>query len=285
MTLGLIVPLTARQVMNSPQVTEEDLKPTRMMDHRLIGAASAFAVWILLSLACLALVIRRYKGSESPRLLAMRGCQLLKVADWVWVLLVGIIIPVVVVVSISWFTPAGGSGQSVKTTLREPLVCLPAAHYLALFLMLIILPVVIARWRLSVRARAFGFPGVSWVGLAVVAGLVCYVVGYLYVHWVLMNVALYAAVLWLMVMVGFGLFGRPTGLLRRLMIGRMILPAYLLGMVCMTGVSAASMASYQEWFRKDDFMKLSAEAPAMIPYEYKVAKQLREEVDAILQMD
>jgi hypothetical protein len=284
MFVGLTVPLTARQVRNPPQVTDEDLKPARLMDHRLIGAASAFAVWILLALVCLALVIYRFKGPESPRLLAMRGCQLLRTADWVWVLLAGVILPVAAVVSVSWFTPAGGSGHSIKMTMREPLVCLPAAHYLALFLMVIILSVIIARWRLSVSTGVFGFRGISWSGLAVVAGLVFYVVGYLYVHW-LVGIALYAAVLWLLVMLGFGLFGRRTGLLRRLMIGRMILPAYLLGMVCMTAVSAASMASYREWFRKDEFMKFTAEAPAMIPYEYKVAKQLREEIDAMLQID
>ena len=49
------------------------------------------------------------------------------------------------------------------------------------------------------------------------------------------------------------------------MIGWMILPPYLLGMICMTVVSAASMASYREWFRKDTFVKFTADAPAMIP--------------------
>jgi len=285
MIIALSGPMIASQLENPAPVTDADLKPARMMDHRLIGAASAIGVWILLGLVCFGLLMHQLKGAKTLRSLAMRGCQLLEVKDWLWVLLVGVILPVATVVLISWFTSAGGSDLSIKMTIRQPIVCLPAAHYLALLMILLILPAVIARWRLSMRAKAFGFSGISWMGVAVVLGLLFYVVGYLDVHWVVMNVALFSGAVWLLIMGGSALFGRLPGLLRRLLIGRVILPAYLLGMVCMVVVSAVSMASYKAWFRVDDFMRLTPDAPAMMPYEYKVAAQLRGEIKGMIQQD
>jgi hypothetical protein len=285
MIIGLSGPMIASQLENPTPVVDANLKPARMMDHRLIGAASAVGVWILLGLVCFGVLMHQLKGAKTLRSLAIRGCQLLEVKDWLWALLVGVILPVAIVVFISWFTPAGGSDLSIKMTIRQPIVCLPAAHYLALLMILLILPAVIARWRLSIRANAFGFSGISWMGVAVVLGLLFYVIGYLDVHWVVMNVALFSGAVWLLIMGGSALFGRATGLLRRMMVARVILPAYLLGMTCMMVVSVISMASYQEWFRRDEFMKFTADAPAMIPYEYKVAKQLREEINTMLQQN
>lgn len=278
-------PMLASQLKNPPSVTDEDLKPARLMDHRLLGAVSARGVYGLLAICSLAVFIYHFRGPKPLRLVVMRGVQLLKMRDWLWVWFAGVLLPVVFVISVSWFTPAGGSALSIKMTMREPMIVLPAAHYLALFLMLAILPVLIARWRLSIRASAFGFAGMPWVGWAAVVGLVFYVVGYLYVHWVVMSLMLLLALVWLLVTGGLVLFGRATGLLRRLMVARVILPAYLLGMICMTVVSAVSMASYQEWFKKDDFMRLSPEAPAESSYEYKIAKQMREEINGMLQLD
>lgn len=278
-------PLLASQLKNPPPVTDADLKPARLMDHRLLGAVSARAVYGLLAICSLAVFIYHFRGPKALRLVVVRGVQLLKVRDWLWVLFAGVLLPVAFVISVSWFTPAGGSGLSIKMTMREPMIVLPSAHYLALFLILAILPVVIVRWRLSIRASAFGFSGVPWVGLVVVAGLVFYAVGYLYVHWVVMTLMLLLALVWLLVRAGFVLFGRATGLLRRMMVARVILPTYLLGMICMMAVSAISMASYQEWFKKDDFMRLTPEAPAESSYEYKVAKQMRGEINTMLGQD
>ena len=69
------------------------------------------------------------------------------------------------------------------------------------------------------------------------------------------------------------------------MVARVVLPMYLLGGIAMAFLSSLLLHSSQSWFEKDQFSKLTADAPAAMPYEYRVAKQLRKEIGEMMPVD
>ena len=150
---------------------------------------------------------------------------------------------------------------------------------------MILLPVLITRWRLGKRAAVFGFangssrsswlavacavvfiPVVGWsacagseVGLAVAAGL---------------NLV---PTLWLLALMLRAIFSKPSKLLHRSTSARVLLPVYATAMLLMVLLVPVFKAAGQRWFEQDTLIRLDPAYPSMTRYEYAAAVQMRKE--------
>ena len=154
---------------NPPPLADEDLQPGRMIDHLLAARACSLVLWLLLGLALLAVALYRFCLPQAVLRLAQHMNALLMPVDWAWIFGAGLLLPFGYVTALTRLTPLGGQAWGLKALYGM----LPAADFLAMGLLLLVVPALIARWRLGRRAAALGVcPGparLSW--LAVAAGL------------------------------------------------------------------------------------------------------------------
>ncbi len=155
--------------MNPPPLADEDLQPGRMIDHLLVARAGSLVLLVLLGLALLAVALYRFCLPQAVLRLAQHMNALLMPVDWAWIFGAGLLLPFGYVTALTRLTPLGGQAWGLKALYGM----LPAADFLAMGLLLLVVPALVARWRLGRRAAALGVcPGpalLSW--LAVVSGL------------------------------------------------------------------------------------------------------------------
>lgn len=283
---GLTIPMVHRQVENPPPITEADLKPGRLTDHELVSMLCAVGVFFLLG-ACSVLVwANRFRLGKPVRELTRRMESLLRPWDWAWIIGCGVILPFLVVFSINRLTPLGGRDLSVFGMK----FVLPLGHFIGLFLLCVILPVLIGRWRLGKRAACLGiFWGRSCLGWAAVVLTVGYVAAIgMVVPFSSMNevaavtVFLVLAKLWIPTVAGRALAGKKEQLVKSGTMGRVLLPAYASAALLMICLVPVFRAAEQYWFERDHFMMLNPETPGMGSYEYKVAVESQKELRKIL---
>ena len=150
-------------------LADEDLQPGRMVEHLLAARACSLVLWALLGLGLLAVALYRFCLPQAVRCLAQHINALLLPADWAWMLGAGVLLPFAYVTAITRLTPLGGQEWGINALGW----LLPAADFLTLGLLLLVVPAWVARWRLGLRAAALGVcPGHARLGwLAVVAGI------------------------------------------------------------------------------------------------------------------
>jgi hypothetical protein len=152
--------------------------------------------------------------------------------------------------------------------------------------LMIVLPVVIAGWRLAKRGAPLGLASRrAWIGMAAAACAMLAVPAFgaimLGPNEIMLGAAsilLGVSVLWLVVGFFRNVLGRDVHALRRATLARMVLPAWVFGM----GVMAVSMpihyAQERRWIQQDVLSRISAEKPAPNLYEWDVTQQLRKEL-------
>ena len=214
---------------------------------------------------------------------------LLRPTDFSWLVGAGIVLPYVYMMVINRFTPLGGRDWGLKGVN----LILPAAQFLGLACLMCVVPVRVARWRLAIRAAALGLGGGhAWGGwLAVLAAAVSIPLsGWLaaaeYQRDIYQPVAIVLVALpagWLLVAVLRALVGtaKPR-LLARGVIARALVPVYATAMLLLAVAAPCHKAAERSWFQCDTLLRMDPAFPAMSPYEYRVAKQLRQEIRAIL---
>jgi hypothetical protein len=283
---GLTLPMVSRQVAHPPVITDSDVKPGRLMDHEILSMACAVAVFLLLGV-CLALVwASRFRLGATVRRLTVRMESLLLPIDWLWIIGGGIVLPLLLVAALNRLTPLGGRDFSVFGMK----FVLPLGHFFTLFLLWLIVPILVTRWRLTRRAACFGFSKRgSWTGWVAVLLVVAYSVG-IGMAVPDSSMEMVAAVtallllpkLWLPTVAGRALLGNNRRLLISGTIARVLVPVYASAMLLMISLVPVFQAAEQYWFERNDLMKLDPEYPGMGSYEYKVAVQLQKEVREIL---
>jgi hypothetical protein len=311
-----------------PPLTDDDLKAGRLTDHEFFSRACCLTAWLFFAV-CLGMVaLFRFRLPAVARRLVPRIRMLLRPVDYAWLIGGGILLPYAYMMVINRFTPLGGRDWSIRG--------LPMAQFLGMALLMLVVPVLVARWRLSRRIagdakglapldrNGFGndtprdptFPvqgdkplgaGISPVRKSAVPGLgggrswmawlavFCAVVfiplaGWIapgeyqrdiYQPWVLGLLAVPAV--WLLVASLRALFGRAKArLLVRGVIARALVPVYATAMLLMAAAALGHKTAERYWFQRDAIMRMDPAFPAMSPYEYKVARQLREEIREIL---
>lgn len=286
---SLSLPMIARNMVEAPPLGDDDVKPGRLADHELFARASCIGAWILLMVLFCGTAGHRYRSPALIRRLAKRMETLMRPTDWAWLLGAGLVMPLVYVLILNRLTPLGGRHLGLKTIL----MLLPAAHFLGLTLLMILLPVLITRWRLAKRAAAFGFAnGRSWTAWIAV---VCAVAFIPVVGWsacALSEVGLAVAAglilvptLWLLVVMLRAVFSNPSKLLHRSTSARVLLPVYATAMLLMVALVPIYKAAGQRWFERDTLIRLDPAYPSMTRYEYEASVQMRKEFREVLGLD
>jgi hypothetical protein len=285
---GLSLPVVSKQSMHSPVLTEADLRPGRLADRATIDRFMSVAGWLLLGLAALATGLYRHRCGRLSKRLSERMVLLIRPLDWFWIFGAGIVLPLLYYVVISRYTPLGGRDWSLKASA----FAVPAGQFSSMLWLMIVLPVVIIRPRLSVRGRATGLASgkqvFGWISVAcgflalpcfgltlvsdspsekllIVAGLL---LGALQVY------ALVAGIR--------ALFSKPPSLLRRAAISRALLPAYVVGMAAMVIALLGFHEEEKHWIAQDRLMEVTVEAPSMSRFEYQVSQTMIRELQELV---
>lgn len=286
MIAGLTIPMVHRQVANPPIITDADLKPGRMIEHEQVATYFSFGMIVVLGLGLLGCWAFRYRQGVFSARFSKRLESLVTRADWFAIIGIGVFLPFFLVVSLNRFTPLGGQDLSV-TGMK---FLLPAAHYTGLLMLMLILPVLIARLRMGKRTGSFSFNwGKSWFGWASVLFLLaCVVLTGIAVKsgnsGLMATVAVFSTLpqIWLLATIVRAFLSKPSRVLMSGTIARILMPTYATAMLLMVAWVPVLIAAEAHWFRNDSFNRLDPEYPGMTSYEYKVAVQLQKETLEIL---
>ena len=283
---SLTLPMVSRQMVDPPPLTDDDVKPGRLADHEMFAHASCVGAWILLMVLFCGTALYRYRSPALIRGLAKRMEALMRPADWAWLLGVGVVMPLVYMMILNRLTPLGGRDLGLQTTF----MLLPTAHFLGLTVLMILLSVLITRWRLGKRAAEFRFPsGKSKLGWLAVACAVAFIPAVGWGACAGSKAGLAAAAglillptLWLLVVMTCAVFSKPSKLFHRSTSARVLLPVYATAMLLMVSPVPVYKAAGQYWFEQDTLIRLDPAYPSMTRYEYEAAVQMRRELRTAL---
>ena len=283
------VSLLRNQVKSPPSLSDADLKPGRVVEHLLVSRACSLAVWAILGLGIVALALFRFCLPKAVLCLAQRMNALLLPIDWAWILGAGILLPFGYVTALLWLTPLGGQAWGL---IKGGGAVLLLANFLTLALLLLVVPVLIARWRLARRAAALGIcSGASLLGwLAVGAGLafvpllamvVCPVAN-LNSYLILKMALLLPLLLVILISLVRALAVTFTRQFSRAVVALTLIPTYACGMLLIMASIPVYQAAQARWERRDPMTELTSNG--ITPYESKVAGQLLQEVREVLEL-
>ena len=238
----------------------------------------------MLGLCALAALLFRFRGSLLARRLSQRMLALLGPRDWLWIIGAGALVPVLYYQLIYRLTPFGGRDFALGASG----FAIPLGQWAGLALLLIALPILVARWRLTLRAGAAGLASnIRWpLPAAAVGGMLALplIGATLEAPSLLLGCSILMALLLLAILiVGFrALLGRRPQLVRRMTLARAILPAYATAMFAMATTTLICQLEERHWVALDHLMEITAETPAMSRYEYQAAQLMRQELIDIL---
>ena len=152
-------------------LTDADVKPGRLLDHEILSRFFNYLCWLVMALSLGLTAAYRFRVSALSRRLGARMAELLRPADWAWIVGLGILLPFAYVMGINRLTPLGGREFGMRGTALP----MPAGHFLGLLVLWLVVPVQIIRWRLAKRAGGFGFSGPSRIGWVAVVCAVAFV--------------------------------------------------------------------------------------------------------------
>ena len=287
--LGTIlgIPAIGNQVKSPPELTDRDLRPARYADHALFLRFSSWPAWLLLGVCAGIAALARYCHSPLVRSLSGRMVDLMRPSDQAWMIAGGIVFPVLWYFLITRLTPLSAREWSVQASFFIQ----PSGQFGCMALAIIILPGVIASWRLAKRGGALGlgkrFQWIGWVMAAIaLAGVPVFGTAML---WVTLGdklksqslFVLAVAGIWLLV--GFSLnvigrFGVESQALRRATLARIVWPVWVFGMLVLAVLVPFHYAEERRWIQQDEIYKISAEFPGPNRHEYNVTQILRAEL-------
>jgi hypothetical protein len=282
MYASMSIPVIASQVANPPAITDNDLRPGRYADYALFERAASLIAWALLGMCAGAAALSRYRQDTTIRDLSARTMEMSRPFEWAWILLGGILLPVLWYSAITRLTPLSAREWSLHWTAFIQ----PSCQFGALVVMMVIFPVVIASRCLAKRGGPPGpatrRPWFGWLaaGSAALAIPAFGVIPYgrrdmlLYVAAVLLGIAM----CWLLVGFVRCVFGRAVHAPRRATLARMVLPAWILGMLVCALAVPLHYAEERHWIQQDRLLEITVDAPALSRYEYNVTQVLRAEL-------
>ena len=281
--------LLQNQVKSPPSLLDSDLKPGRLVEHLLVSRACSLAVWAILGLGIVALALFRFCLPKAVLCLAQRMNALLLPIDWAWILGAGVLLPFGYVTALLRLTPLGGQEWGL---MKGGGAVLLLANYLTLALLLLVVPVLIARWRLARRAAALGIcSGASLLGwLAVGAGLLFVPllamavspVANLNTYLILKLALLLPLLLVILISLVRALAVTFTRQFSRAVVALTLIPTYACGMLLIMASIPVYQAAQARWERRDPMTELTSNG--ITPYESKVAGQLLQEVREVLEL-
>jgi len=277
-------------VMSPPPLSDADLKPGRIVEHLIASRACSLAVWALLGVGLLALALFRFCLPQAVLRLAQRINALLLPIDWAWMLGAGVLLPFAYVTALARLTPLGGQDWGL---IKGGAASVVAADFLTLALLLLVVPVLVARWRLSRRAAALGIcagcPLLGWLAVAAAAALVP-VLGMtaLPVTSLKLSLVLKLALLAPLLLVVLTSLARAlavtfTRQFSRAVVALTLIPTYACAMLLIMASMPVYQAAQSRWEQRDEMTKLTANGA--VRYSAEVAAEFLKEVRELLELD
>jgi hypothetical protein len=275
--LSLVTPSV---IQSPPAVTEQDLRPGRLADHAVFDQAAAVVTWGVLGLGVAGAGLL-FRGRAVIRAVALRMLDLVRPSDWAWILLGGVVVPVLWYLAVTRLTPLSAREWSLWASG----FLLPASQTGALILLLAVCPLVLAGWRLGKRGAVFGmtgkWPKLGWLAVAA-AALAVPVAGGIGLGPAasplsLALVLLGMAACWLFAAACQYTAGAKSQDLRRATVVRMAVPAWLCGMLGCVLALPLHQLEERHWLRQDRLLATPAERPGIASYEARLVDALRAE--------
>jgi hypothetical protein len=284
----------------------EELKPGRLAEYEWFGRFGALAAWLVLALASVLVWSYRFRTAGTARQIARRLMELLPESDRFLIAAVGVGLPMLLAYAGTYLTPLGARDWSISVHGGT----VPLGQLIALLLLVILLPLSLARVMLRKRAGWLGLKaGACYGGWIAVAACIA--------AWVLFGVAQLVAgpdgllrdsgssgigaadffeldperaegsgaiwlwtaegllafsLLYLLIAAARSLFSKHRHLLRRALLGRLILPAYLLGMLAFAILMPLHHAAERHWVARDELLRLAPANHGLPALEAELAR-------------
>lgn len=276
--------MVERQISAPPPITDEDLKPLRLVDHDIASRLGITIAALVLALACLPVFLFKFFFPAPVRVTARHLAKLLTTTDWVWITCGGIILPIVIYLTINRLTPLGARDYG----LQAYLFLFPGIHFLAILLSLLLAPAVLIRWRLSIRFAPYGIP--CRPGMASIGMLCLILVWALSALPILLKTGISPSVLIAMAIIPalwfayliFSIFWKPAARIARAATSAALLTAYATAIIALCLTIPLFIASEKHWIAQDTLFRIKPDALDFGAYEFRVAAQKRKETNAIL---
>ena len=283
---SLTLPMIRNQVVDPPEIPASLLTPGRRADHDFASAIFVSTLAVLLFVTAMGVLLFRLRTPAGMGKLARRFSDLFDLRDWSWIIGGGVLMPFIFIYIVTWLTPMGGRSWGF----RPMGFVFPGVHFLILFLLLLSIPPLVVRWRMSARLAAFGMKerASAWRMLLPLIGVIVALTAFplmagklLVGPYRLMVFGL--LVLWALSIFSIAivsLFGRNKHRFRKAITARLLLPAYASAIIVAAGSLPFIVASAERWSSKD---KLSRAVPQGLSFmEAEIAAQKRMEVNAVL---
>lgn len=285
-----------KQAVHPPALTDNDIKPGRMFDHGIFAQICSYAVVAALGLMAMTVALFRFRSPPLVRRLSARMEVLLRPVDWLWLLAAGIP-PLPYLMLVAHLTNLGGyssgfTGMPIDLP-YDGHANLPMAQFAGVLLMMLILPILVARWRLGIRAAAFGFANTRlWLGSLALLGGAAFipVVGWaviaeskegLVAAWILLG----PPVAWLCGVACRAMISGTAWLLHHTTASRVLVPAYMAGLFFLLVAMPFFKSTRQYWFERDSLTHLDPEYPGFSKFEYELSLAARKELREALGYD
>jgi hypothetical protein len=283
-----LMEIARKMVVSPPLIQASELEPPRMFEHEVMGGFGVMSVVVLMLLAALALLLFRFLMPRRIRIPAKFMARVPDMADGCWVLLLGVVLPILLFLIITRFTPLGGRDYGIMYFQ----FAFPGVHLIALWLGLLIVPAMVMRWRQSRRLAPFGFTNhnaarsMTVIVLLLLPALAAYpvLVRFGASKWTLGALAAPLALVLCMVLVEIlrWLFGKPAVRIFKTTTAIAVLPAYAIAIVALCLLMPIYHSAEKHWIAKDTLTRINPDAADLGHYEFKVAAQMRREINAMM---
>ena len=286
---GTTLPVVRGQVFSPPPISESDLKPMRLAEHDIATRLGITSVALILLIGCLPVFLFRFLSPRTVRIPAKRLACLLRPVDSVWVFLCGIALPIAVFLAINRLTPLGGREYGLK----HFLFLFPGIHLLAIAMNLLLAPALLLRWRLSKRLAPFGLgSGGGRISSIVLSAILLWSLAALplLVRFGLSHPALIGLSAVPLLWVGNvflntiqGIIGKPQQRIVRTTAAAALPMAYAMSIIALCATLPIPISSEKHWVPQDTLFRIDPDAPDLGAYEFKIAAQVRKEINTILE--
>ncbi len=290
----------------------EELRPGRLAEYEWFGRVGALGAWVSLVLAGVLVWSYRFRSGGPVRRMARRLGDLVREKDQAGIIAAGIGLPLLLGYAVTYLTPLGARDWSFPTHGGM----IPIGQLLSMVVLMLLLPVLIAKIALDRRA---GWAGVGfrprwsdWVMIASAAvalllfGMAQQMAGSNGLRESSDNVGFGAGSffdldptrtrspgsIWLWTATGLlavsmiylligavrSIFSRREHLVRRSILARLTLPAYAAAMLCFAVAMPLHHAAERYWVGRDTLLQLTPENDGLPALEAEVARQDRRQL-------
>lgn len=297
---------------SEPGVEKTEMKAGRLAEYALADRLGALAVWGLLIPALLYSVLYRFRSGVLCRVLSSRLTALLTLPDHL-AIISSCLAPLFALAIISQ-TPLGG--RQWNPAIHG--MTIPTGQLLATLLLMIVLPVITARRCLSARSRSFGWIGskgwsdwlavICCIGAIIVISMTAFLEGTdgsrrffgalegfdldlinatsPFKAW-LMTAAglLLLALICIATRAVIAIFSSRAKVLQRTIISRVLVPAYIAGMLTLSVSIPIHHVIEKHWVARDHLMEITPESVPLSVYESRIAIAGKKEFLEIFKVD